>query len=101
MSQPVQHSLEPELFWLQFQFFVSCRGELRLVKPDPQVAQDQGHGEEHEAEVRLAGAGVNSGLAHLAIAGFDAEAFSIAIANVSGTAADSPGGKEQLLLDAF
>src|SRR3954467_12872312 len=101
MSQPVQHSLEAELFWLQCQFVVSSRGELRFVNPDPQVSQDQGHGEEHEAEMRFAGAGVDSGLAHLAIAGFDAEAFSITIANVSRTAADSPGGKEQLLLETF
>src|SRR5487761_1328883 len=74
-------------------------GEVRLVNPNPEVAQDQRHRHEKQTQMRILYASVDAGLAKLAIARLDAKTLSVAFADFGGGATDAPRAKQQLLLD--
>jgi len=92
-DDPLEHTSEPETFEVKLEVVAGSFGEACLMNPDPDVAQYQSDRDKEQPQARTARAGVDAGLPHLAIAGFDAEAPAVALANLGGKTLDPPGGE--------
>src|SRR5205814_8124702 len=97
-SDPIEESLEAKSFEADGRAVGATIGQECIVNPDPQIAKQQGHGNEQQSQVRIARAGMNLGLSHLAVTAFDAKPLAIAMADFGGRARHAPGGKQELLL---
>ena len=72
------------------------------MQPDPDVAQDQRHGDEEKPHHRIARAGLDAGLVQLPVARFDAEAAAVGVFDPAGCARlDAPVGVDPSLASGF
>ena len=101
MHDPIQHALETQTFQVECQVVSATVGEASLVKPHPQVAENERDRNEQQAQARIASTGINPRLPHLAIACFDAESFAILLANLDRRTLHSPSGEQQFLSNTF
>ena len=101
MNDPIEHAFESKQFEVKRHVVARSFGKACLMNPNPHIAEDQRHGHKEQPQVRIARAGVDAGLPHLAITGFDAEPFAITFADFGGRAAHAPGGEKQLLTFLF
>ena len=93
MRDPVQHAFESEGFQVQYQVVAVAFRQACLMNPNPQVAKDQRHGDEQQPQVGIACARIDTRLAHLPIAGFDAKPLAISLADLGGRARHTLGGE--------
>src|SRR5689334_18900453 len=90
-GDPVEHPFEAELFEVKRHPFALALGQLGLVDPDPQIAQEQRYRHERQPQMWISCARINLRLTHLPVAGLDAKAFSISLSNLGRRAVHPPG----------
>ena len=98
MDDPIQHLFEPQSVQVQGEIVVGAVGQLRGVDPHPQVAQDQGDGDEQQPQSWIARAGIDSRVSQLAIARFDSEPLAIHFTNLGRRTLHAPSGEQQFFV---
>src|SRR5277367_5353921 len=93
LSDPVQELLETQQLEPEGHRLTASFRQERGVNPHPQIPQQQCYGHKHQTQVRVSCTRVNSRLTHLTEARFDAKTFAVALADLPGSPAYTPGGK--------
>src|SRR6266481_7065341 len=97
-SDPIEEALEAKSFEADGLAVAAAIGQECFVNPNPQVAKQERHGDEHQPQVWIASAGINLRRPHLAVAAFDAKPLAIAVANLGGSGRHAPRAEQELLL---
>src|SRR5919201_5721666 len=98
LSYPIEQLFETQPLQPERHGRSASLRQQRGVNPYPQIAQEQGDGHEHQAQMRIARAGVNPCLPQLPETRFDAKTFAVAFADLRRTAVDPPGREQKFLL---
>ena len=101
LSNPVQELFEPQQLEPEGHRLAASFRQERRVNPHPQIAQEQRYGDKHQAQVRVSCTSVNPRLTHLPEARFDAKTFAVALADLRGSPAYTPGSEQEFLLPAL
>src|SRR5450432_115160 len=101
LDNPIQETFETQTFESQRHVGTATVGQDFGVQPRPEVAQNQGHRDEHQTQPGIPRAGVNPRLPQLTVARLDAKAFAITLAHLGRTAVYPPGGEQEFLVSAL